>query len=65
MLRLELEFAPIRIGIPGGLRLGNDLLDPVGAADVAGVDPYGRNSRIDRLEGEVALKWMSAITGSE
>ena len=60
----KLEFAVIRIGTPPRGRLDH-LLDLVGAAEVARVDPHRRDSRVDRAQREVVIsKWMPAITGS-
>ena len=44
----EPEFAPMRIGIPAAFAARDDLLDLVGAADVAGVDAHGGHAGVDR-----------------
>jgi hypothetical protein len=41
---------------PGGLGGADDELDLVGAADVARVDPDGRDALLDRLQGEAGVE---------
>ena len=48
--------APIRIGIPACLAARDDLLDLVGAADVARVDADGGDAPLDRLQREARVE---------